>query len=335
MKNLMIAIAFSVCATAQLAAQRQSQNPVCAAAEKVSIPAADLPPVPTDLDKCDPLELQSRPSHPVDLRAVRYCAYTARDVKSTEQDDKDMDHIGGNAGLAMIYAGGKGVAPNVPLAERFACDIKGGWDDGTEVAEMLEAKRKEGKNSIDFDICENPSGRQLNYLCLLRNQNRVADEVALAEKRFNTGSPQQRSAFQRLLVARKAYLDARDTEEPRGSPGIAQNDMQDEIDIDREWVQTLGEFADGKVPDYTVAEFRHADAALNQSYHWALQDTAKCSDEFCLKPEELRHTERLWITYREQWVAYAALRWPSISADSWRMWLTLERIENLARIQPN
>jgi hypothetical protein len=50
-----------------------------------------------------------------------------------------MENIEGSAGLTMIYAGGKGVPPNLPLAIRFACDIRGGWDDGTPIAKIPPA----------------------------------------------------------------------------------------------------------------------------------------------------------------------------------------------------
>lgn len=334
MRVLTIIIPLSLCIAFSLPAQR-APDPVCVAAAKVPIPTADLPPAPADLKKCDPLELESRPGRPVDLRAARYCAYTARDAKGTEQGDMDLENIPGNAGLAMIYAGGKGVAPNIPLAERFACDIQGGWDDGTEVAKMLEAKRREGATKVDFDICENPTGRQLNYICILRDQDRVADKVALAEKPFNAGTAQQRAAFQRLLAARKAYLDALSAEEPTGTVGRAQEAMRDGIDIDDAWAQTLNRLAAGKLPHYTAADFRKADADLNVNYRAALESTANCNDDDCLKTEQLRQIERTWIAYRDAWVAYAGLRWPSIPADSWRTWLTLQQTEELGGATQN
>ena len=324
-----IVFALSLCLSARLLQAQQTPDPVCVAAEKVPIPEADLPPTPADITKCDFLELESRPGHPVDLRATRYCAYTARDAKPTEQNDMDMANIGGNAGLAMIYAGGKGVAPNIPLAERFACDIAGSWDSGNEIAKMLEEKRKEGLTKVDFDICEDPSGRQLNFLCIGRNGSRGADRVALAERRFNTGNAQQRAAFQRLLAARKAYLDAHVAEEPNGVSGAVQAAEEEEIEVDDAWAESLDQFAKGKLPHYTATDFRKADAELNANYRKALDSTAHSDCDSCLTTEQLRKSERAWIVYRDAWVAYGALRWPSITADSWRIWLTLERAEDL------
>ena len=115
-----IVIAVSVCIAAPTGAAVPESFLRCA--EKTSIPTEDLPSTPADLDKCDPLEFESRPGHPVALCAVRNCAYTARDGKGAEQDDMEIENIGGNASLAMIYAGGRGVAPNIPLAERFASE---------------------------------------------------------------------------------------------------------------------------------------------------------------------------------------------------------------------
>ena len=233
----------------------------------------------------------------------------------------------------MIYAGGKGVTPNIPLSERFACEIQGMfWDDGSDLAKMLEAKRVAGATRVEFDVCESLGGRQLHYLCLTRDQARVDEQVTLAEKKFDIGGSPMHAAFTRVLAARKAYLDAHDAEEPNGNTGAVQSAMQDYVDIDRAWVQTLNDLAAGKLPHYTTADSRNADANLNRSYRQAITDTAGCEKtdiQICLTTDALRQIERAWIAYRDAWVAYGSLRWPAVSANSWKTWLTLQQIDDL------
>src|SRR5579872_6859562 len=104
----------------------------------------------------------------IDMQKARYCAFAARDAKPTDQDDMAMTHIEGISTLAMIFAGGKGTAPDLPLAIKFACEIQD-WDgDGRELATMLDEQRKKGATKVDFDICDSVPGRQTNFLCIGR-----------------------------------------------------------------------------------------------------------------------------------------------------------------------
>jgi hypothetical protein len=34
----------------------------------------------------------------------------------------------------------------------------------------------------------------------------------------------------------------------------------------------------------------------------------------------------VWMRYREAWVQFGKVKFPSVTADSWRTWLTRERI---------
>jgi hypothetical protein len=327
--SFIVPILSSLFPSAYLHAQ-QPPDPVCVLAEKVPIPKADQPPsgyVPPS--NCDPLELQGATGHPINLRTARYCAYAASTAPSTDKTDAEMENITGYAGLAMIYAGGKGVAPDLPLAIHFACKIQGDWDDGTEVAKMLDEKRRKGADHVDFDICGSPTGRQLNFMCLGRDQARADAENALAEKRFNTGTPQQRAAFRRLVTARNAFDEAHAVEEPSGTTGTVQQAMRDEIDFDHAWGRRLDNLAAGKLPTYTEEEFNKADAELNRVYQEAQRKAARCSDDYCVSSDKLRQLERAWINYRDAWVAYGTLRWPAVPGDTWRTWLTLEQIEDL------
>jgi uncharacterized protein YecT (DUF1311 family) len=48
--------------------------------------------------------------------------------------------------------------------------------------------------------------------------------------------------------------------------------------------------------------------------------------------ERIRNTERAWLAYREAWVEFGGLKWPKVSADSWRTWLTQERTAELKQM---
>ena len=78
---------------------------------------------------------------------------------------------------------------------------------------------------------------------------------------------------------------------------------------------------------------RQADADLNAAYAIARKNSVGCDQyTLCANPEQLAQIQRLWIKYRDAWVDYAALRWPSIPADTWRTGLTHERTEWLKSV---
>jgi uncharacterized protein YecT (DUF1311 family) len=317
---------------------QETPDPLCVQAEKIPIPQPGAQP-PGASSNCDFLDLYYR-GGTQNLRAARYCALQTRGPEKTAQsndsdDDlgSDVDELMANAVLAMIYAQGKGVAPNLPLAEHFACSMVDWGFDGRDIAHSFEEARKQGALTAPLDICKNPLGRQSNYVCLVRNEGVVAEEVARAEKRFNTGSPQQQAAFHRLIEARDAFLAAHGAEEPNGTTGRVQAAMQDDIDIEHAWAQLLDKYSAGKLPQYSEADFKKADADLNLAYRDARKKTEDCHEQFCLSTDQLQQLERAWIAFRDAWVAYATIRWPSSSANSWRTWLTLEQTEDLKNIE--
>jgi hypothetical protein len=314
---------------AQLYAQnnRGENDASCALAAKLPNPPADLPPAGTA--SCDAWALYYGEDQATDVKRARYCAYL-----NLNADDTLEDSIQAPAVLTMIYAGGEGVAPNLHLAIKFACQIKGGWDDGAELVNILEAELKRGASRMDLDVCDNPTGRQMNYACLLRDQARVENDVAVAEKRFNSGSNQaEREAFQNLLKVRQGFLDAHGSEEPSGTVGMSQEHMSEDIDTERNWARLLNDLADGKVPHYTQADFKSADASLNYQYKDTRARTADCGGLGCISSDRVLQAERAWLVYREAWVSYGKLRWPHIPPDSWRTLLTIERTKMLQDIE--
>jgi hypothetical protein len=114
------------------------------------------------------------------------------------------------------------------------------------------------------------------------------------------------------------------------SPGdtlsaIEATDFNADGNLDLALINSLGyrvrpPVAHSFLPQYNPDEFNKADFDLNAAYRDALSRT---------NSPQLRKIERAWLAYRDAWVDYAALRWPSSSADSWRTWLTLEEVDFL------
>jgi hypothetical protein len=45
--------------------------------------------------------------------------------------------------------------------------------------------------------------------------------------------------------------------------------------------------------------------------------------------QKIQETQRLWLPYREAWVVFGQKKYPAVSADSWRAWLTRQRTDML------
>ena len=44
-----------------------------------------------------------------------------------------------------------------------------------------------------------------------------------------------------------------------------------------------------------------------------------------MQPKGIRDAERAWLKYRDSWIAFAKLRYPSVPADAWLVLLTNDR----------
>lgn len=108
-----------------------------------------------------------------------------------------------------------------------------------------------------------------------------------------------------------------------------------------EFLAMMEKFREGGTPSYPTGVYPAADAKLNDVYSRLMsslnlgcsiskqQHAKQFQDDFCAEPLEMRDEERAWIRYRDAWVAYGAVRWPRVAADSWRAYLTLQRLAQL------
>jgi hypothetical protein len=300
----------------------QPEDPVCVQADKVPEVAADMPQGDkSEFNRCSAWNLYYGIYEKADMRLARLCAFT-------ESDDNDVES---RAVLSMIYAGGKGVAPNLPLAIRYACEIQTGWDNGSDKADQLNDQEQKGATRVDFDFCDDSTGRKMDYLCIEVNQDRADNALVVAEQGFDpdaTGA--RKAALDALLEARSHFIGAHSHELHGGTVGTSQAALSADTDTENVWTHTLNDLAAGKLPNFTHQEFLGADAALNDHYQDAKTDAAACDDpQYCTTTDQLVHAERAWLAYRDAWVAYGRLRWPQVSADSWRTMVTRERTDML------
>jgi uncharacterized protein YecT (DUF1311 family) len=68
------------------------------------------------------------------------------------------------------------------------------------------------------------------------------------------------------------------------------------------------------------------DTELNETYRkvMALAETKK-SEYGAVQPDGIRRAERAWLIYRDAWIQFAAIRYPSVAPEVWMAILTKDR----------
>jgi uncharacterized protein YecT (DUF1311 family) len=104
-------------------------------------------------------------------------------------------------------------------------------------------------------------------------------------------------------------------------------------------VSALARFEKGEMPHFTHADFIKADRELNQVYTEAMKERRDADQQ--APPEAhratadgMRKTERLWLAYLVAWLQFARQKYPAVTEDSWRTWLTQQRVCRMARCRP-
>jgi uncharacterized protein YecT (DUF1311 family) len=241
--------------------------------------------------------------------------------------------------LAMIYANGEGVRRNLPLARQFVCE------DGDEVAtpsrnEMLDEFDKAVKDNGRFDACaDGDFGRRFSYLCLGLQDSQASEEIIAREKAISASlSPTLKASFMALRATQNKFQEAFLRMQSAGCEGGSGCGpiMEDyELAVARSWLGALKAIQADSPPcsGVSASAFLKLDAEINNRYKELLRDDAQQTAELSgvSIASSDRAADRAWLAYRDAWVRFGHLRWPSVPADQWRAWQTQEWISLLSR----
>jgi hypothetical protein len=231
--------------------------------------------------------------------------------------------------LAMLYGNGEGVARNLPLARQFVCQYSDGIQ-GDEPAQHLKDFDRIMGQGRQFDVCDNSGGsfgREAVYVCLGLQQDRRAEEIRQLEAAISAAStPQLKGSFLALSSAWQAFHKAygiMDAALCDGGTGCGPITEDDDLTMTASWLAALKDLQNGVAPaaDTAPSTFSQLDRNLNAKYRDSLSELGGCEDDHC-PAAQIRSADRAWLKYREAWVQFGTLRWPSITADQWRAWQT-------------
>jgi len=302
----------------------------CTRVKGVKPPQTDMPSkqLAASLTDCDPQDLYysqkgNQHSSEADWDKVRACAFAKND----------------DAVLMMLYANGFGVKQNPDLAVRYACTAESAPAEMEFRIERLVKISKDGseKGKI-FDQCDEvTSGYMMGHCAQLDEQQGDKDVNKRLGDISSHLNPAQKAAFEKLRSAAFAFAEARghhETAEMGSMRGSVATQIRE--DEKNQFLSDLEQIEKGMVPSDTQDQFTALDEQLNQAYQSVMHAPTTGENEGLndgeVTKKDVRETQRVWLKYRDAWVAFGQARYPSVAPYSWRALLTQRRIKELKEL---
>jgi hypothetical protein len=240
--------------------------------------------------------------------------------------------FGREAMLMMIYANGEGVARNFDLALRFACEVDGSLAEMRGRIEHLQKLKREHWTGTDFDLCDDMTSGFLVGECVTRGEKfKAIERRRKLEHLTLSWKDGERTALQELQQAARQFFEERaENEVDLSGTGRTAAYVGELGSLNDGLVDALARFENGPLPRYSSAQFVSADAELNSVYV-ALRNEGDLNSG-SITMAGIRRTELAWIKYRDPWVNFGRVKYPSVPAAAWKTWLTRERIKMLREI---
>ncbi len=311
----------------------------CSAYASIPLPAeAAKIPIPEKPPDCASDRSYRGLGRPVNYAEARACAW--QELLAKEPDPRQNPKgptawgVGGPLILADIYFNGAGVKRNIPLAMHFACE----FEEATAMLALPEIMKLGGSRPVHgpFEFCDYAATTVTENFC---GGYASAIEDDRRNRYFNSlessMKSEQKAAFERLLAAQDAYVEAHAGEVSQagtirvmrtiGSQGILRNLFRAE----------LVHFESGKWPTLTASQIASAYALVQREYEGKLEklraQTKEEIDEGEVTAENLSKVESTWEAYRDAWAAFARARYPE-KANAIRAAITLDRYRLLKTI---
>ncbi len=319
--------------TAAAAQTTSAELPVdCSAYSTVPLPAeAEKVPVPKTPPSCASYRSYRGLGRPVNYAEARACAWQERLAQKAHLWQSPEEPfawvVGGSLILTDIYFNGAGVKRNIPLAMRFACE----WEEGAATVALPAMAKLSGSPSAHqrFELCDYAASTfTINFCGGYKSQI----ENDRRERYYNSlkpsMTPEQQAAFDKLLAAQKAYIDAHASEVDQGGTIRVMRTIGSQTILKNLFHAELVQFERKKWPALSANQIARADVLLRREYEQTLQRIrTKPKDDIyegAVTADGVSSVERAWEIYREAWVAFARLRYPD-AVDAIRAQISLDR----------
>jgi len=217
--------------------------------------------------------------------------------------------------LAMLSANGLGVPRDVDLAIQYACRAGGAKAEVTGRIAHLQSLQATPA-AKPYDQCDDITSGYMGAICfgIAEHQAAKVRSAFITHLRRQLPAGQQ-VALDQLANALQAYSRARQGEvdmQGTGAPAAAAQAQAREQEWSREHLAAFEKGVFNLSPPQELAE---DDAELNRLY--GLVMAAADTDHGRLpgstvQKTDVRAAQRLWLAYRDAWIRFAALRYPTV-----------------------
>ena len=305
--------------------------PLPAEAEKVVVPKT--PPV------CASYRSYRGIKRRVDYSEARTCAWQERLAQKADLGQNQQEPIawvvGGSLILADIYFNGAGVKRNIPLAMHFACES----DEGMARLALPYIAKLNGSPGTHgpFEFCDYGATTFTMTFCSLYASEIEDDRRSRYYSALKSSmNVEQQAAFEKLLAARSAYIEAHALEVDQGGTIRAVRTIGSQSILKDLFHTELIHFEHRKWPTLSGNQITMADALLDREYMKKLQQlrthTKESINEGAVTADHVSSVEETWEKYRDAWVAFARLRYPA-AVTAIRAEITLDRYRLLKTIR--
>ncbi|WP_348264752.1 DUF1311 domain-containing protein [Telmatobacter sp. DSM 110680] len=289
---------------------------------------------PAKWPDCNSYKLYSGVGTKIDYAAARQCAWSERLAQQANLEPRYTiaSVFGGSAMLSVLYANSEGVSQNLTLAQKFVCEAGGAPAEIKYRLDHVASLKKNASAKAKFDFCDDITSGFMGGFCAARGSEFQDQKRSTILKEIAAPfTLEQKELFETLRKAEAAYAEAH----ARGEIDLSgtaramfQIDAEDTLRDD--FIEALRTFESGKYPKISAQDFQYADARLNSEYRKALTDAEQHKSEYgAVQPDGIRNAERAWLKYRNAWLAFAKLRYPTVPDQAWLLLLTTNRISVL------
>ncbi|MBZ5538608.1 MAG: DUF1311 domain-containing protein [Acidobacteriia bacterium] len=314
-------VSFACPAFCQTAISDPATKQICAGMQDVVLPAPDRP-TPEEaraLAGCVSEDLYFGFGTPVDLVKARKCAYL-----EMENGNKNLP-FAGRAILMMVYANGRGATRNFDAAIKLGCEMSGAPNDVAGNVRQLARFRDGHWTGDNFSVCDHSSGRYMYLQCaILQDRFDKGDRDKRLNAIVSQWNAQDQKAFQLLQQAAERFFTAHASQEADLEATI---EVHEKAFLERSFIPMLEQSERGEWPKFTAEQFTQAEAAMNSVY--SRIQTGKVQRWGTVTLEGIRTAQQAWVPYRDAWVTFGKQKYPGVSSESWKTWLTQQRSEML------
>ena len=244
-----------------------------------------------------------------------------------------------NEVLMMLYANGYGVPRDMDRAIHHACIVN--FASKGEMEARIEHLTSGPKAGQYIDVCDDIQSGHMGAVCTARREaqdSRLRD--ARLERASSTLPAAGRAALARLRQAAERYAsEAGGAETDMQGTAAADFALQNQARLREQAMQAMLDIIAGKLPPASAEDFAQWDRQLNDAYGkvMAIPSTQdghpdRIGDS-TIEHGAVRKDQRLWLAYRDAFLAFRASLPSGPGADAIRTLLTSQRTAELRALE--